>query len=138
MELPRHLLKPNAKTLRQFAWGWLIFFGALATCKFAIQHHPKPAMWLGITAVIGIVLHLLVPGVFRRVFVVWMVLAYPVGWVVSQIALALMFYCIITPVALIFRMTGRDRLRRIKPANATTYWIKKEMPADVRRYFQQY
>lgn len=137
MELPRHLLKPDAKTLRQFAWGWLIFFGALAMAK-AIQHHQKPAMLLGITAIAGIAIYFVVPIVFRWVFVVWMVLAYPIGWVVSQIALALMFYCIITPVALIFRLTGRDRLRRFKPANATSYWIKKEMPADVRRYFQQF
>ena len=138
MEFPRHLLKPDSKTLRQFAWGWLIFFGALAICKFAIQHRQTPAMWLGITAVAGIALYFIVPIVFRWIFIVWMVAAYPIGWVVSQIALGLMFYCIITPVALIFRVTGRDRLRRFKPANATTYWIKKEMPTDVRRYFKQY
>ena len=138
MDFPRHLLKPDTKTLRQFAWGWVIFFGALAICKFAIQHREKPAMWLGITAVVGLVLYLVLPVVFRAIFVVWMVAAYPIGWVVSQIALALMFYCIITPVALCFRMTGRDRLRRVKPAKATTYWITKEMPADVRRYFRQY
>jgi hypothetical protein len=138
MELPRHLLKPDAKTLRQFAWGWVIFFGALAIVKFTIQHRPNAAMWLGITAIVGIILNFVIPSVFRKIFVIWMVLAYPIGWVVSQVALALMFYGIITPVALIFRMTGRDRLRRFKPANATSYWIKKETPTDVRRYFRQY
>src|SRR5438045_5405348 len=132
MDFPRHLLKPDRKTLRQFAWGWVIFFGALAICKFAIQHHTQAAMWLAITAVGVLALNWFVPVVFRWIFVVWMVAAFPIGWVVSQVALALMFYCIITPVALIFRMTGRDRLRRFKPANATTYWIPKEMPTDVR------
>jgi hypothetical protein len=137
MELPRHLLKPDAKTLRQFAVGWVIFFGALAV-KSGIQHHSKPALWLSITAMAGVALNFLLPVVFRWIFVGWMVLAFPIGWIVSQIALALMFYFIITPVALIFRVTGRDRLRRLKPANATTYWLKKEMPTDVRRYFRQY
>ena len=108
MEFPRHLLKPDSKTLRQFAWGWVIFFGALAICKFAIQHRTTPAMWLGVTAIVGVTLNLVAPIVFRWIFVIWMVAAYPIGWVVSQVALALMFYCIITPVALIFRMTGRD------------------------------
>jgi len=138
MKLPRHLLNPDAKTLRQFAWGWVIFFGALAVGKYAIQHRPTPAMWLGITATIGFLLNFLVPVMFRWIFVVWMVAAYPIGWVISQIALALMFYLIITPVALIFRLTRRDRLRRFKPANATTYWIAKELPTDVRRYFRQF
>jgi hypothetical protein len=138
MELPRHLLKPDAKTLRQFAWGWVIFFGALAICKYTIQHRPTPATWLGVVAIVGVLLNFLAPFVFRWIFVVWMIAAYPIGWVISQIALALMFYCIITLVALIFRMTGRDRLRRFKPANATTYWIPKEIPTDVRRYFRQY
>lgn len=138
MQLPRHLLKPDSRTLRQFAWGWLIFFGAMAICKFAIQHHAKAANWLAVTAIVGIALHLVAPVIFRWIFVIWMVLAYPIGWVVSQVALALMFYCILTPVALLFRLIGRDRLRRFKPANAKTYWIEKQMPADVRRYFQQY
>jgi hypothetical protein len=138
MDFPRHLLKPDSRTLRQFAWGWVIFFGALAICKYAIQHHTKPAIALAITAVVGLLVSWLLPAVFRWIFVVWMVLAYPIGWIISQVALALMFYFIITPVALIFRVTGRNRLRRFKPANATTYWITKEMPADVRRYFRQY
>lgn len=136
MQLPRHLLKPDSRTLRQFAWGWGIFFGAMAICKFT--HHPKAAIWLAVTAIVGIALYWLAPIIFRWIFVIWMVLAYPIGWVVSQIALALMFYGIITPVALLFRLTGRDRLRRFKPANTKTYWIAKQMPSDVRRYFQQY
>jgi len=66
------------------------------------------------------------------------VLAFPIGWVISQIMLLLMFYVVLTPVAWIFRLRGRDMLQR-KPAPArASYWVPKESPTDLRRYFRQY
>ncbi len=138
MNLPRHLLKPDAKILRQFAWGWLVFFLGLGVYEYGWRGHSTRAWWLFGIAVAGTLLSWLLPVVFRWIFVVWMLLAFPIGWVVSQISLALMFYGIITPVALLFRWRGRDRMRRFKPAGVSSYWAVKETPSDLRRYFRQY
>jgi hypothetical protein len=64
--------------------------------------------------------------------------AFPVGWVVSQIMLALMFYVVITPMALFFRVRGRDLLHRAPSRGRESFWTAKSLPKDLRRYFRQY
>jgi hypothetical protein len=44
----------------------------------------------------------------------------------------------LTPVALFFRLTGRDPLRRQLDPSAPSYWTAKEQPQDMRRYLRQY
>jgi hypothetical protein len=67
-----------------------------------------------------------------------MVAAFPIGWVISQTMLLLMFYGIITPVALFLRLRGRDSLYLRRPQNAATFWLPKQTPTDVRSYLRQY
>ena len=52
--------------------------------------------------------------------------------------LALMFYLLLTPIALIFRLQGRDLLARKSAPNRSTFWTAKQTPQDVRSYFRQY
>ena len=52
----------------------------------------------------------------RLIYVGWMVLAFPIGWTVSQVMLALMFFGLFTPIGLVFRLIGRDPLQRTRPA----------------------
>jgi hypothetical protein len=83
-------------------------------------------------------LGLIKPAALRWLFVTWMVLAFPIGWLVSQIMLLLMFYLLITPVALLFRLQGRDPLARKPAPERTSFWSPKKVPDDVRSYFRQY
>ena len=78
------------------------------------------------------------PQALRPIFVAWMVLAFPIGWTMSQVILGLMFYGVFTPIALIFRIIGRDPLQRARPQGVTSYWTPKATPADPRRYFKQF
>lgn len=55
----------------------------------------------------------------------WAALGQILGRLVSPIVLGLIFFCLITPVALIGRVAGRDPLR-LKTRADTSYWIKRE------------
>lgn len=137
MTLPTHLLNPTRRMLRQFSVGWLVLFVGYGAYQCA-----WPARWplgLGLAAagLVGGLLGWRWPAAWRWVFAGWMLLAFPIGWLVSQLVLAVMFYGIITPLALVFRLRGRDRLARGK-TGAASFWLPREQPADVRRYFQQY
>ncbi len=48
----------------------------------------------------------------RWVYIGWMILAFPIGWTVSQVMLAVMFFGLFTPIGLVFRLIGRDPLHR--------------------------
>ena len=89
------------------------------------------AVGLGLTGLIR-------PAWVRPVFVGWMMLAFPIGWLMSQVMLIVMFALVITPVGCLFRLIGRDPLALTPPRSVGSYWQPKPMPVDVRRYFRQY
>jgi hypothetical protein len=58
----------------------------------------------------------------------WMKLGVLLGKVVSPVALAVVFYSVLTPVAIMIRVTGKDPLRlKLDPA-ADSYWIPRKPP----------
>src|SRR5205823_3181256 len=81
-------------------------------------------------------LGLLAPARLRPVYVGLMVLTYPLNWLTSHLLLACLFYCVITPLGVFFRLIGRDVLtRRFRP-DRDTYWAPKPRADDVRSYFR--
>ncbi len=130
--------RPTSKVLRQFAAAWLVFFLALGAHQYLARKHPSVGLALmGLALAIGL-LGLLKPAAVRWLFVGWMVVAFPIGWLVSLVLLLVMYYGLLTPVALLFRLRGRDPLRRKRTPTATTFWLPKDTPQDVRSYFRQY
>jgi hypothetical protein len=131
-------IRPAAKALRQFAAAWLVFFSAVGAHQYLVRHHPAVGLALmGLAVVIG-ALGLVKPSLVRWIFVGWMVVGFPIGWAISELMLLLMYYAILTPVAVLFRLRGRDLLRRRRAPEATTFWLAKDTPQDVRSYLRQY
>ncbi len=131
-------VNPPARVLRQFAVATLVFGGAIGAHQWLSRGHERTgAVVIGLSLLIGIV-GLIQPRAIRHVFLVAMVVAFPIGWLVSQCALALMFYIILTPLALFFRLTGRDVLGRRRPVDGQSCWTETSTPDDVKRYFRQY
>ncbi len=130
--------RPTSKALRQFAAAGLVFFLAFGVHQYLARgHHWTGAVLMVLAVVIGVT-GLIRPAAVRRLFVGWMVLAFPIGWTISQLMLVLMFYLIITPVAVFFRLRGRDLLCRKPALDRKSFWTPKQTPLDVRSYFRQY
>jgi hypothetical protein len=131
-------LNPTAKVLRQFAAGWLVCFLGLAAHQYWVRGHPRAGLALGVLAIVFGGMGLIKPASLRRLFVGWMVVAFPIGWLISQAALLLMFFGLITPLALLFRIRGRDLLARKPAPERPSFWAPKHTPSDVCSYFRQY
>ncbi len=80
----------------------------------------------------------LAPRVVRPFYIAAMLAAFPIGWVVSWLTLGLVYYGVFTPLALGFRLAGRDVLGRRKPRATDSYWTPKPAPDDPGRYLRQY
>ena len=65
-------------------------------------------------------------------------ITFPIGWLISHMVMALFYYGIITPIAVIFRITGRDPLRRKYDPQADTYWIPYKHKRSSKDYFHQF
>ena len=129
---------PRSRTLRQFAGAWLVGFVGLGADLYHKHGEHRAGLALGAMGIVIGGLGLLKPAAVRLLFVVCMVLAFPMGWLLSNLMLALMFYGIITPIALVFRIKGRDLLHRKPAPGRASFWIPKQTPRDMRSYFRQY
>jgi hypothetical protein len=130
-------LKPTPRMLRQFAAAWVVAFLLLALHQGSARGHPTAGYALGAIGLAGLP-GLLLPRLMKWPFIVATLVTFPIGWVVSQIVLALMFYAVLTPVALWFRWRGRDELHlRPKPGNGSQ-WVGKPETTDPGRYLKQY
>ena len=129
---------PSSKTLRQFAGLWLVFFGGLACFQYLVRGNVPGAIALAVLAVTVGIAGLAWPGAVRFVYVGWMVLAFPIGWTVSRLLLAALYFGVVTPIGVMLRLIGRDPLQLRRRAEVESYWTEKPAPADVRRYFRQF
>jgi len=131
-------LNPSARTLRQFAGAWLVFISALGAHQWVARGHERAGQILIAAALVVGLSGSIKPAAIRWLFVAAMVITFPLGWVISQFMLAIMFYAIITPVAVFFRLRGRDVLARKPAPDRASFWTEKSTPQDVRSYFRQY
>ena len=130
-------LAVSNRTLRQFAVLWMWFFSALACYKwFSSTNSVLVLLFVGLSVLLG-PLGLVRPQAIRFAFVGLVTVTYPLGWVVSNLLFALVFYGIFTPIGLVFKLIGRDVLSRRYRRAETTCWRKDPTPSDVRSYFHQ-
>jgi Saxitoxin biosynthesis operon protein SxtJ len=129
---------PPRTTLRQFAWLCLACFGGMAAWQTLVKGRIATGLTLAALALILGTLGLTRPEWLRFIYVGWMVLAFPIGWTVSQVMLLLMFFGLFMPFGLVFHLIGRDPLQRTRRGNQESYWQKKPTPTDLKRYFKQF
>ena len=130
---------PSRRQLNQFGFVWLGFvalFGVIAWFKLG---SPGLARGLWLAAVLVPVVGWSVPAFMRLVFVGMSYLAWPIGFVVSHLVLAAVFYLVLTPIGLIMRLFGYDPMRRGFDREAASYWVERPAAAaEPRRYFRQF
>lgn len=136
--------KPTDRQLRQFG---LIALVALPGLAWWFSGRPGLSGWtpgqqwaVGLLGVLGAALALLAlvrPQLLRPVFLAAMIAALPIGLVISELILLLIYFGLFTPIALFFRLTGRDALGRKLERNAKSYWTPKAQPAGPESYFRQ-
>lgn len=128
---------PPARVLRQFAAAWLVFFLLLSASEIWRRGNTSAGLALAIVSLAGIV-GLIRPASLRVVFITASAVAFPIGWVVSQIMLAAIFYGVVTPIAFLHRARGRDVLNLKRKPEQSTFWVTRGPQSAPERYFKQF
>lgn len=107
--------------------GWMLW-----------KSSPNAIVVFGIAAAF-LVAALAFARVLHPLNVVWMRLGHLLNLVVSPLVMGVIFFGLLSPIAAIMRMRGRDVLQRnFDPARAS-YWIKREPPGpDGSSFPRQY
>lgn len=128
---------PSPTTLRHFGLLCMAVAGAASFIRFARGQTMAAAWIFAVVAVIFGLLAILIPRALRWPFVAWMYIAFPAGWLVSHALLAIIFFGLVTPVAIVFRTIGRDRLR-LRTVEPGSLWRARSESSEVGRYFRQF
>ena len=100
---------------------------AFLVISLLILAKSKHILWqTSIISALFFILGLIFPGSLKLVYVLWMRLAFILGWVNTRIILFVLFYLIFTPIGLVIKLTGKDLLERKIDKSRDSYWIKKE------------
>ncbi|OHB65647.1 MAG: hypothetical protein A2Y77_16490 [Planctomycetes bacterium RBG_13_62_9] len=144
---------PSNRQLRVFGVS-----GLLASIAAALILHfawGVAASWAMIVFAAGVAIFLcslVSPRVTRFLYLGLTIVGMPLGFVVSFVLLAVFYFLLLTPLALFFRLIGRDPLCRSwrgRPAPAskeqeqgpdglaTSYWVPHRPCESIERYFHQ-
>jgi len=128
--------KNEAKQLLVFGYGLPVISLILAWRQYA--KHGLTVWVDGFVIAAGIVLliTLFLPSVLKFIFKYWMKAAGLIGTLVTVLILTVFFLCVITPVSIILRITGKDFMRLRSKATAGSYWIRREKANEL--YTQQF
>ena len=136
-------LKPDERIVRQFAWFAVLGLPLLAWFAmrtFATFDWAHP-VFLTVAAVGVSQLGLYLAGVrvlSRVLFVGLTILFVPIGFLISHVLLAAVYYLVLTPIALVFRLTGRDVIGKKLDPNAKSYWHERSGDRPSASYFKLY
>jgi hypothetical protein len=128
--------RPTSRELRQFGVMLAVLLGVSA-CWGRARGGPFVAA-LGTASMIVTLLAWLRPQWLRTVYVTWMCVAFPIGWVVSHVLLAAIFYLLLTPLGFVLRWMGYDPLRRGWDSTRESYWEPRSTTPDPPQYFRQF
>ena len=131
-------LNPSRKELRIFAALFWVFFTGVAWIVFRNTGSSAAAAGILAAATAVGVFGLSVPGWVRPVYIVWMLAAFPIGWVMSHVLVGAIYFLVITPIGCMMRALGRDPMQRKFDREATSYWIARPKDQDSARYFRQF
>jgi len=138
---------PNERTLRQFGWIALAGFGFIAVIAwfewlvFAFGLGAARPWVAGIAAGLAgfcALMGMVFPRANRPIFVGLALLTFPIGFVLSHLILGLLFYGLFAPIAIFFRLVGRDPMHRALDSTATSYWVAARPARPSGDYFKQF
>jgi hypothetical protein len=87
-----------------------------------------PRGWALAVAAAFLLAALIRPALLASLNRLWLRLGLALHWIVNPIVMGLIFFLMITPIAVIMRLLGRDQLRLKWDAQARTYWIERDPP----------
>jgi hypothetical protein len=132
----RHLSwHPSPKALREFGIAMLCGFAVLGLITLARSHAFTPAV--AIVWTLGAMLAVLsrFPGPGRIAYLAVNLPTSAFGYLVSRVALVLVFFLVFLPIGRILKWMGKDLLQ-LKPARST--WVPVEDQADASNYSHQF
>lgn len=130
-------LNPTKKELKKFG---LVFSLILLAIGLLNMHKGRVNVffYLGAASLLALGLAVFYPGGIKPFYFVITRVGRLIGWINTRVLLILVYYLILTPTGLIFRIFNRNFLARSFDQDCRSYWLPKVMPLSKDSYQKQY
>ena len=127
-------IKTGYKDLRNFGITIGIIIFIISSLLF---YYSKPSYQIVTYAgAVIICLGMIVPIILKPIYIIWMTFAVMLGWVMTRVILSLLFYFIITPIALVTRLIGEDFLA-LKRKKIDSYWNNRDSSDELNQNYEK-
>ena len=130
---------PNRKELRTFAM--IAVVASILVSLLLNIFRGLGLQWVAVISSLGAAILLTSFVSLRATRVIYLgliLMTLPIGLAVSFLLLAIFFFGILTPLAIVLRLIGRDLLGRKFDPDIGSYWITHRQPDNLDRYFNQF
>jgi hypothetical protein len=125
---------PTNRQLRQF--GVICLF-AIPLLGWIWGVELRTLGWLGFVGLVLALVGVIAPKALKPVFLALTVVTTPIGMVLGEVVMLLVYMGVFLPIGMIFRLAKRDALQLKLDRQASTYWQPKQQPRDVSSYYHQ-
>tara|TARA_Y100001958_G_C21037370_1_gene408199 strand:- start:230 stop:640 length:411 start_codon:yes stop_codon:yes gene_type:complete len=125
-------IKTDKKSIRSFGVTIGIILIAIAITLFAKNNLFLKS--LGIISSVFLILGIIAPIMLKPFYLIWMIFAMILGWIMTRVILSLIFYFIVTPIGIIARLLGEDFLA-LKKVSSDSYWNIRDSVEELKQNY---
>jgi hypothetical protein len=120
---------------RGFGLVFSVCFAAVGLLPLLQGNAPR--LWAVVASGVMLVVAMLAPALLRPFNRLWTRFGILLHSVVSPVALAIVFFGVVTPTGLLMRLFGKDLLGLRFDRNAASYWVKRTPPGPTADSLRQ-
>ena len=127
------------KNIRVFGYGLSVVASLIATRLGGV--YPNVIIVYGVLIALSILLVVVTTYAWRLlapIYRIWMKVAHAIGTVMTALILSVIFYLVFGVIGIILRLLKKDMLEQRSDSTTTTYWHRREIVFDKKRYTQQF
>ena len=109
------------------SFGIVFFLVFIIISLYPLLHGENIRVWSLIISIIFLILGLLNSKLLNPLNKIWFKLGLILGKIISPIVMGIIFFLVVTPIALFMRLLKKDLLN-LKFNKKNTYWIEKSGP----------
>ena len=128
--------EPKLPSNKKFgAFFFIVFF--FVTIFFYIKNGTLTVYIFVFLSLITLGITILKADILLPLNKLWMRFGIMLGRFISPIILGIIFFTLFMPIAIFFKLTGRDQLS-LKYSKVSSYWIKKDTTKRDKPFINQY
>jgi len=130
-------INETKKDLRKFG---ITVGGVILAIGLVLFYFEKPsAIYFAVIGGLLILFGALFPNILKPINKIWMSLAIILGFIMSRVILTILFYLVLTPIALLAKLVGKKFMILKYDKSAKSYWERRSIiqkkPIDYERQF---